>query len=42
MVASISETRSGEPWPSRLLPSGEVVVCWPTRVVGAIWPPVMP
>ena len=25
-----------------LRPYGEVVVDWPSKVVGAIWPPVMP
>ena len=30
-------------WPLySLRPAGLVVLVWPMRVVGAIWPPVMP
>ena len=34
--------RMGIPACSRVRPSWQVVAFWPIRVVGAIWPPVMP
>ena len=37
-----SHTRMGNPAASVSRPYGEVCVTWCGRLVGAIWPPVMP
>ena len=41
-MENTSQIRTG--WPARTesRPAGVVVVTWSSRVVGAIWPPVMP
>ena len=41
-VANISLTLIGNPFISGSLPFWAVVAFWPIRVVGAIWPPVIP
>ena len=41
-VALLDSICMGYPSVSGLRPAGHVVAFMPTRVVGAIWPPVMP
>ena len=41
-VFKISQTQIGPPMVAALRPAGQVGVCWPMMVVGAIWPPVIP